>query len=586
MSRARGLISGANVESRTSGMYDSEDNIRISAISTDGLHKVAMENKSIWTTGQNYPYDFAWSSDGLHLFLAYSGDYIRHYTVTEPFTSVGTSLQATFNHTGYDSTVYAMEVSPDGRYLYFGGTGRDTIFQFTMTSAYDIASSANNTTFSPGYEQSNKRLNNIFSIGSADSSVRGFTFNNNGTKLYLCGFGDDNIQQFALSPAYEVGSASYEGAYSFSGYGDPYAVRWNNNGTKLFMVDSGDDKIVEYSVENAYDITSGTITENASYLTSSYESAPTDVAFNSDGTKMFTVGNGGDEINEWSLSTGFDLTSTITHLNSQSLGTTNPTACDFSPDGTKFVFVDYGTDQVQSYNLSTGFDTTTMSSATETIDLSPTTWNHPSYLTNYFATPAGCRFNGDGTTISFLDRYSSVYDKLVSIPLSTAYDLRSFSDGSVNASTRGVDFPTTCRFNPDGTKFYISDGTDDKIYQWSLAVPYVLGRGSTAMVYDGVSSSLTNADPSLKSFDWTPDGKAIFTCGNGNDVIAFYTVSVPFDVTSTVTYKHSIDTSGWEADPYSIRVVNAYNKVDGTSGYKLHFLGTGSDTLYEFDINF
>ena len=586
MSRARGLISGANVESRTSGMYDSEDNIRISAISTDGLHKVAMENKSIWATGQTYPYDFAWSPDGLHLYLAYNGDYIRHYTVTEPFTVTGNSLQATFNHTGYDSTVYAMEVSPDGRYLYFGGTGRDTIFQFTMTSAYDIASSANNTTFSPGYEQSNKRLNNIFSIGSADSSVRGFTFNNNGTKLYLCGFGDDNIQQFALSTAYAIGTASYEGAYSFSGYGDPYAVRWNNNGTKLFMVDSGDDKIVEYSVENAYDITSGTITENASYLTSSYESAPTDVAFDSDGTKMFTVGNGGDEINEWSLSTGFDLTSTITHLNSQSLGTTNPTACDFSPDGTKFVFVDYGTDQVQSYNLSTGFDTTTMSSATETIDLSPTTWNHPSYLTNYFATPAGCRFNGDGTTISFLDRYSSVYDKLVSIPLSTAYDLRSFSDGSVNASTRGVDFPTTCRFNPDGTKFYISDGTDDKIYQWSLAVPYVLGRGSTAMVYDGVSSSLTNADPSLKSFDWTPDGKAIFTCGNGNDVIAFYTVSVPFDVTSTVTYKHSIDTSGWEADPYSIRVVNAYNKVDGTSGYKLHFLGTGSDTLYEFDINF
>jgi len=586
MSRARGLISGANVESRTSGMYDFEDNIRISAISIDGLHKVGMENRSIWATGQTYPYDFAWSPDGLHLYLAYNGDYIRHYTVTEPFTSTGNSLQATFNLTSYDSSTYAMEVSPDGRYLYFGGSGKDTVFQFTMGTDWTISSSANNTTFSPGYEQLNKRLNNIFSIGSADASVRGFTFNGDGTKLYLVGFGDDNIQQFALSTAYVVGTASYEGAYSFSGYGDPYAIRWNNDGTKLFMVDINDDKIVEYSVQNAYDITSGTITENASYLTTSYESAPTDVAFNSDGTKMFTVGNGGDEINEWSLSVGFDLTSTITHVNAQSLGTSNPAACDFSPDGTKFVFVDYGTDQVQSYNLSTGFDTTTMSSAIETIDLSPTTWPHPSYLTNYFATPAGCRFNGDGTTISFLDRYSSSYDKLVSIPLTTAYDLRSFSDGSVDAATRGIDFPTTCRFNPDGTKFYISDGTDDKIYQWSLAVPYVLGRGSTAMVYDGVSSALTNADPNLKSFDWTPDGKGIFTCGNSNDTISFYTVSTPFDVTSTVTYKHAIDTSGWESDPYSIRVVNAYNKVDITGGYKLHFLGTGSDTLYEFDINF
>ena len=586
MSRARGLISGANVESRTSGMYDCEDNIRIAAISLDGLKKIGMETQLIWTTGQTDPYDFAWSPDGLHLYLAYNGDYIRHYTVTEPFTTTGSSEQATFNHSTYDSTSYAMEVSPDGRYLYFGGTGKDTILQFTMGTDWNISSNANNTTFSPGYEQLNKRLDNIFGIGSADASIRGFTFNGNGTKLYLVGFGDDNIQQFALSTAYAVGTASYEGAYSFSGYGDPYAVRWNNNGTKLFMVDTNDDKIVEYSVQNAYDITSGTITENASYSTASYESSPKDVAFNSDGTKMFTVGNGGDEINEWSLSVGFDLTSTITHLNSQSLGSTNPTACDFSPDGTKFVFVDYGTDQVESYNLSTGFDTTTMSSAIETIDLSPTTWPHPSYLTNYFATPAGCRFNGDGTTISFLDRYSSSYDKLVSIPLTTAYDLRSFSDGSVDAATRGVDFPATCRFNRDGTKFYILDGNDDKIYQWSLAVPYVLGRGSTAMVYDGATSALTEADPNLRSFDWTPDGKAIFTCGNSNDTISFYTVSTPFDVTSTVTYKHSVDTTGWETTPYSIRVVNCYNKVDGTSGYKLHSLGTGSDKLYEFDINF
>ena len=166
-------------------MYDSEDNIRISAISTDGLHKVAMENKSIWVTGQTYPYDFAWSPDGLHLYLAYNGDYIRHYTVTEPFTVTGNSLQATFNHVTYDSSVYAMEVSPDGRYLYFGGSGKDTIFQFTMGTDWTISSNANNTTFSPGYEQLNKRLDNIFSIGSADSSVRGFTSNGSGTKLYL-----------------------------------------------------------------------------------------------------------------------------------------------------------------------------------------------------------------------------------------------------------------------------------------------------------------------------------------------------------------------------------------------------------------
>ena len=597
MSRARGLITGSGLESRTSGMYDFEDNIRIVSISnkdSGGLRKIGMENRALRTTGFTYPYSFAWSPDGLHLYISYSGDYIVHYTVNTPFTDVGLSVQETFNATSYDSDTVGIEISPDGRYLYFCGFNRDTAVQFTMSSAFDIASSATNTTFSPGYEQLNKRLDNIFSIGSADSSVRGIEFNNDGTKMYLVGFGDDNIQQFALSTAYAIGTASYEGAYSFSGdgYGDPYAVRWNSDGTKLFMVDLADDKIVEYSVENAYDVTSGTITENTSYLTTSYESSPTDVAFNSDGTKMYVIGNGGDEINEWSLSTGFDLSSTVTHVSATSLGMTNPAAFDISSDGTLMAVIDYNTDTLKGFTLSTAFDSSTIS-ATQSIDLSNSSWlSVNGSLTNYWLTPAGCRFNGDGTTITIMDRYNSNVDKAVSVPLLVPYDVRGFADGTVDGASQGVGTPYSIRFNPDGTKFYILDGADDAIYQWSLHTPYVLGRGSTVATYDGKTSALTTPDPTQYSFDWTPDGKGIFVCGGGNDTISFWEVSTPYDVTSTVTYGHSIDISGWETAPTEIRVVNCYNAnkdADGllrTPGYKLHVLGLGARVLYEFDINF
>ena len=209
MSRARGLITGDGFESRSSGMYDFEDNIRIASISnkgSGGLRKVGLEDRQIRVTGMTYPYSFAWSPDGLHLYIAYSGDYIVHYTVTTPFTDDGLSVQATFNCTPYDTNTLGMEISPDGRYLYFGGLDRDGVLQFTMTSAFNVASSANNTTFNPGYEQSQKRLDNIFAIGSADGYVRGVEFNNDGTKMYLIGFGDDNIQQFSLSTAYAVGT--------------------------------------------------------------------------------------------------------------------------------------------------------------------------------------------------------------------------------------------------------------------------------------------------------------------------------------------------------------------------------------------
>ena len=103
MSKARGLITGGDFESRSSGMYDSVDNVRIAAISQAGLKKVGSQQTNLYTTGMSYPYAFAWSPDGLHLYLTYNGDYIRHIECTSPFNTSGSSTQATFNCSPYDS---------------------------------------------------------------------------------------------------------------------------------------------------------------------------------------------------------------------------------------------------------------------------------------------------------------------------------------------------------------------------------------------------------------------------------------------------------------------------------------------------
>jgi len=586
MSKARGLITGENLESRSSGMYDNADNIRIAAMSKAGLKRVGMRYRVLHVTGLGTPYNFAWSIDGLHLYIAYSGDYLQHRICTTPFNTSGSSINTTWYVNSYDSAFYGVELSPDGRYIYICGSGLDSVNQFTLTNPHQILQYPNGTTFSAGYEQQNKRIPNIFNIGSADANPRGIEFNNDGTKLYMIGFGDDNIQQFTLSTAYVIGTQSYDGAYSLGGDGltTPYGLRWNNDGTKFFAVNYGTDDIVEYSVSNAYDVTSGTITEGTNFSTTSYESSPFDVAFNADGTKMFVIGNGGDEVNEWTLSTGFDLSSTVTHVSATSLGMSNPTSFDFNPTGTKMVVVDYSSDLIKAFNLSTAFDSSTIGSAYESIDLSPTQWpgapTGSTSETNYWATPSGCRFNGDGTTITILDRYNATYDKMVSVPLSTAYELSSWTDGCIDLNARGSDYPWDIRFNPDGTKAYVLDGTDDKIYQWSLAKPYALGRGSTAMTYDGVSSSLTAADPNMRGFDFGPDGMSIYTCGASTDTIGHFTLSAPYDVTSTLTFTSFIDTTSFEAVPYGINIVNT------PDGYKMHFLGSGSDTIYEMDLNF
>ena len=82
-------------------MYDFEDNIRIASISnkeSGGLRKIGLEDRNLRVTGFTYPYSFAWSPDGLNLYISYSGDYIRHYTVNTPFTDDGISVQANFQY--------------------------------------------------------------------------------------------------------------------------------------------------------------------------------------------------------------------------------------------------------------------------------------------------------------------------------------------------------------------------------------------------------------------------------------------------------------------------------------------------------
>jgi hypothetical protein len=592
MSKARGLISGGNLASRTSGMYDSADNVRLSQLSSAGLKKVGLHATNIFTTGESAN-SFAWSPDGLHFYLLYGGDYVKHYECTTPFNLSGASVQATWNNTTYDTGGTTIEVSPNGRYIYLGGTLRDQAQQFTMVNEWDISTETTNNLFSPGYEQQNKRLENIKTIGSGDSIVWGCEFNGDGTKFYMVGQSDDYIQQFSLSTAYNIGTASYDGYYDVGadGYGRPTAIRWNNNGTKFFLVSYGNraswaDYVVEYSVSNAYDVTSGTITEETALDIRTYEGVPSDVAFNSDGTKMFIIGTNGDEINEWSLSTGFDLSSTITHVSATALERHGdgsdvpfPASFDFNPTGTKLVVINYnvdGDDTITAYNLSTAFDSSTISDY-ETIDVS-SSWTVSTYLTNFIDRPFGCRFNGDGTSITIMDRSTDYDDKAVSIPLTTAYELSSYSDGAIN--NQGHNLPTTFRFNPDGTKCYIFDGTDDLIYQWSLAKPYVLGRGSSAMTYEGTSSTFTSEIGTPRSFDFTPDGKSIYVCGFSDPRIAHYTVSVPFDVTSTLTLTSLGSPEGFDTVPAEIRVVNTFD------GYKLHVLGASNDNLYEMDINF
>ena len=94
-----------------------------------------------------------------------------------------------------------------------------------------------------------------------------------------------------------------------------------------------------------------------SFSVSSQETQPTGLAFNSNGTKMFVIGWAGDDVNEYTLSTGFDV-STASYDSNFSVRDqeTQPAGLAFNSDGTKMFVTGYHGDDVNEYTLSTGFN--------------------------------------------------------------------------------------------------------------------------------------------------------------------------------------------------------------------------------------
>ena len=132
---------------------------------------------------------------------------------------------------------------------------------------------------------------------------------------------------------------------------------FNNDGTKMFTVGYNNDKVYEYALSTAFDVSSSSLSFTDSLSISSQEQIPTEIRFNLDGTKMYITGNEGRDINEYTLSTAFDISSTVTHKGSYSLTSSDsyPTGFSFNNDGTKLFTTGANFDRVNEHSLTTPF---------------------------------------------------------------------------------------------------------------------------------------------------------------------------------------------------------------------------------------
>ena len=133
----------------------------------------------------------------------------------------------------------------------------------------------------------------------------------------------------------------------------------------MFVIGWEGDDVNEYTLSTAWDVSTATFVDKTTVMKSSVDDDARDVEFNSDGTKMFVLGRNKEKVYAFSLTTGFDV-STASSVNNFSVKSEEVAAngLEFNLDGTKMFVLGSGvntsdTDYVNVYTLSTGFDLST-----------------------------------------------------------------------------------------------------------------------------------------------------------------------------------------------------------------------------------
>jgi hypothetical protein len=253
----------------------------------------------------------------------------------------------------------------------------------------------------------------------------------------------------------------------------------------------------------------------ASFVRFDYVVATNDVRgifFKPDGTKIYTC-QFGDYIKQATLSTAWDISThgtTDYSMQSNQTHNSNPAGIFIGNDGTELYVAENGfsnDDHVVQYTMSTAWD------------LSTASYTRKFGVGTQETSVRGVCFSEDGT-LMFITGGGSDINKYT---LSTAWDISTASysqTSSTYSSLTGSGFGMFMK--PDGTRFYLVDATNDKIYQWNMTTAYDITSDIGNTTDDDFSVA------SQETIPWcmyiSPDGNHLYVGGGTGDGVDQYSL--------------------------------------------------------------
>jgi len=503
------------------------------------------------------PIEAFFKSDGTKLYvIGWDGDAVFQYGLTTAYDiSTASYDSVSFSFASQDTVAASIYFKPDGTKFYIMGAINDAVFQYSLSTAWDMSTASYDSV--------------SFSFSSQETNPYGLLFNNDGTKMFITGNTSDATFQYSLTTAWDLSTASYDSVSldHTTVMTDPFGTRFNSDGSKFYVVASN-DTIYQYSTvqtTNTLDLSTGSVFEitptsdiqvnlsnpaasgtvsqatllldgaatstydisalsydSKSFSTTSQSSNPYALEVKPDGTAFYVLDIANRNVYQYVVSSPTDITTATYASKSLSTGSqdTSPRDITFKTDGTSLYMVGATNDRVYQYNLSTAWDVSTAS------------YGGFKSVATEDTSPAGIRFSQDGTKMILLGGSNILYQYTLSTAwsVSTAsYDSVSFSVASQAGNAEAM------TFKPDGTEFYIGDWGDDAVYKYNLSTPWNLSTAS----YSGTSGSLSAGagTTKLSSLQFLNSGESLYILDGDVDIIYQYSTTLP----ATITYPSTLE---------------------------------------------
>ena len=580
-------------------VYNAVDgDLELSGVSGDSFN-LAVAAYTSTTLQANQVVDAAFNNDGTKLFTLNQSEDVVEWSLSTPYLISSATYVTAFSVSSQDTGAGGLVFKSDGTKFYYVGTNTDTVYQYSLSTPWSIATASYDSV--------------SFSVGSQLTAPYSIIFNTSGTTMMLVGGNNDTVYQYTLSTAWVVSSASYASlSLSVNSQdGTPTGIAFNADGSKLFMIGLNTDAVYQYSLPTSYSLSSASY-DSVSFSVGSQATQPMAIVFTPTGSKFIVPCQLTNYIYEYSsqsffTTTGYQPVHTTastdttywTDINSmtadQAAGSGNVYYAISTDDRTTWTVIDNtdgerdivknnaGTWQYNSngtYASETwvnGATNTELATLAEAMEGAAAGYNlaNASYSSKSYSPPLGVFYadiavKSDGTKFYVL--HNGTPQALYQYSMSTPFDITTGSYDSVSFTLQDNNV-NGLYFRDDGLKFYVVTGDADSVYSYSCSSAWDLSTAS----YDSVSFSVSSQESNPYDIAFKSDGTKMYMVGLTNDTVFQYTLSTAWDL-STASYDSvSFSVTSQESTPASIQFNN-----DGT---EMYVLGFSSDSVHQYNLS-